>query len=432
MALQSLLSFVKWQRSSTALETLSEENERQVVSHLTHVEDLVLTSPERGQWTALQTLYLVYQALKGESSGKVNISVKFDGAPAIIVGNDPADGQFFVATKGAFSKTPKIAKTEADLDALYGQVPGLLATMRIVFRVLKPLQWTHILQGDVMFTPASKAVQNVDGVEYMTFTPNTITYGVPFDTPLGRRIRAAELGVAFHTTYRGESLSTMTASSGANVSGLGDHPDLVLFSPKYPDLSGDASLTATESRRARGLLSRLRRLGEQLRDNAFHRALRDDGTLRGLFMQFQNTLIKAGVSHTAYTPELTRRWQEFLSQREAKELTTRKTEKGQASVRSTFAAYRDLGKVGASDFAEFLEWQDTAVELKRLLMDKLQRRSQLATFYTSDAGLIPGEHEGFVATDRKGSFVKLVDRANFSRQNFLFGPMSRAASTANP
>ena len=349
MASHAPLSFLKWHHAATALGTLSEENERQVVSHLTHVEDLVLTSPERGQWTALQTLYLVYQALKGESSGKVNISVKFDGAPAIIVGTDPADGQFFVATKGAFSKTPKIAKTEADLEALYGQVPGLLATMRIVFRVLKPLRWSQILQGDVMFTPASKAVQKVDGIDYMTFTPNTITYGVPLDTTLGRRIRAAELGVAFHTTYRGESLATMTASSGANVSGLGDQPNLVLFSPKYPDLSGDASLTATESRRARGLLSRLRRLGEQLRDNAFHRALREDGTLRGLFMQFQNALIKAGVSHTAYTPELSRRWQEFLTQREAKELATRKTEKasvdGQvtASVRVSHVLYDGCG-----------------------------------------------------------------------------------------
>ena len=428
MAIRPPLSFLSWAHATTALDTLSEDSSRQVVSHLTHVEDLVLTAPESGQWTALQTLYLVYQALKGESSGKVNLSVKFDGAPAIIVGTDPADGQFFVATKGALAKTPKIAKTLDDLTRLYSHSPGLLKTMQVVFKVLQPLSWSGILQGDVMFTPATKAVQTVDGDSYMTFTPNTITYGVPLKSPLGQRIKQATLGVAFHTTYRGKSLDSMTASAGASVSGLGAGPDLVLFSSKYPDLSGEATLTATESRQARGYLSTLRRLGEQLRDNAWLRAVRENESLRDLFMQFQNTLVKAGVSHTTYSPDFLRRWQDFLDQREAKELATRKTERGQSGVRQLFTTYRNLTDVGAADLEEFLDWQDAAVTLKRLLMDKLQRRSQLATFYATDGGLVPGEHEGFVATDRKGNFVKLVDRANFSRQNFLFGAMGKAAA----
>ena len=45
------------------------------------------------------------------SSGGVNMTVKWDGAPAIICGVNPENGKFFVGTKSVFNKTPKINYT---------------------------------------------------------------------------------------------------------------------------------------------------------------------------------------------------------------------------------------------------------------------------------------------------------------------------------
>ena len=52
-------------------------------------------------------------------SGPDVVSVKWDGAPAIIAGTDPADGKFFVGTKGVFGKRePKLNKTPEDIDTI--------------------------------------------------------------------------------------------------------------------------------------------------------------------------------------------------------------------------------------------------------------------------------------------------------------------------
>jgi len=43
----------------------------------------------------------------------------------MVVGRDPDDGQFFVATKSALAKTPRVAKSLADIDRLYAHAPSL-------------------------------------------------------------------------------------------------------------------------------------------------------------------------------------------------------------------------------------------------------------------------------------------------------------------
>jgi len=222
------LPFTQWTECFRAT-PLHEADEKNVIKHLTHLEDLVLTKYAEGAQEALNTLNGLTKFFDGHANAPVNLTVKIDGAPAIVVGNDPADGKFFVGTKGAFAKTPRIAKTPADLKALYGDTPGLLATMQVAFETLKPLKFTHILQGDVLFTPSIKQVLTVFGGKYITFKPNTIIYGVPVESDMGKKIAAAKFGICFHTTYTGSSLATLRAEPGANLTAL--KPDL---STAYP------------------------------------------------------------------------------------------------------------------------------------------------------------------------------------------------------
>ncbi len=95
----------------TFKETLTEQKN----THMTHIEDKVLYGGVNGTREAIFALRSLRDMLKGEHDG--NVSVKWDGAPAIFAGTDPNDGKFFVAKKGIFNKNPKVYKTAADVDA---------------------------------------------------------------------------------------------------------------------------------------------------------------------------------------------------------------------------------------------------------------------------------------------------------------------------
>ena len=83
--------------------------------HLEHLEDLIFNEGYTGAQRALtylENLRLMLADGKGEA---VKVTVKWDGAPAIICGIDPADGQFFVGTKSVFARDSKACKTEKDI-----------------------------------------------------------------------------------------------------------------------------------------------------------------------------------------------------------------------------------------------------------------------------------------------------------------------------
>ena len=48
----------------------------------------------------------------------------------------------------------------------------------------------------------------------ITFTPNTITYAVPTNSDIGKRIRRARMGIVFHTSYTGKDMKSLTAGFG--------------------------------------------------------------------------------------------------------------------------------------------------------------------------------------------------------------------------
>ena len=54
--------------------------------------------------------------LAGASRSSINMTVKWDGAPAIFAGTDPSDDKFFVAKKSVFNVTPKLYKTDEEID----------------------------------------------------------------------------------------------------------------------------------------------------------------------------------------------------------------------------------------------------------------------------------------------------------------------------
>ena len=143
-------------------------------THMTHIEDKVLYGGVKGTREAINALRNVRDMLAGKSSSK--LSTKWDGAPAIFCGEDPRDGEFFVAKKGIFAKNPKVYKTNADIDA---DTSGDLADkLKLALKHLKPLGIKQVIQGDFLFTKQDLSKEKIDGKQYLTFHPNTIIYAV--------------------------------------------------------------------------------------------------------------------------------------------------------------------------------------------------------------------------------------------------------------
>ena len=185
--------------------------------HLEHIEDEILNFGVPGGRAAINFMRSLRDMFSGASRSSVNMTVKWDGAPAIFAGIDPEDGKFFVAKKSVFNVDPKLYKTSKEIDAdLSGD---LNAKFKVALAEFSKLGIKGVLQGDLMFTD-DISKETIDGISYYTFQPNTIVYAVPVDSSLGKIMNSAKIGVVWHTTYSGKTLQDMKASFGANIKKL--------------------------------------------------------------------------------------------------------------------------------------------------------------------------------------------------------------------
>ena len=114
-----------------------------------HLEDLVLNGGVEGARAGINYLRALRDMLSGNSKTKVDVSVKFDGAPAIFAGKDPSDNKFFVAKKGIFNKNPKIYKTNKDVDDDIAK-GDLNTKMKLALKHLPALNIKGVIQGDFL------------------------------------------------------------------------------------------------------------------------------------------------------------------------------------------------------------------------------------------------------------------------------------------
>lgn len=141
---------------------------------MTHIEDKVIYGGVKGTRDAIMALRSLRDMLGGKHAG--NVSVKWDGAPAVFCGTDPRDGRFFVAKKGIFNKSPKVYKSDADIDA---DTSGDLADkLKLALKYLPELGIKGVVQGDFLYSKSDIKTKKIDGKAYVTFHPNTIVYAV--------------------------------------------------------------------------------------------------------------------------------------------------------------------------------------------------------------------------------------------------------------
>ena len=175
------------------------------LTHMTHIEELPLFGKDALR-LAVKTLQDVYAALRGDSTSS-RITLKWDGSPSCVVASD-FRGQSFVATKGFFSKEPKYATTQEEVQDLFGHAPELAEKMSMLLKYAPMLgvPGGQVWQGDFLFSKGDLEKQVIDGEACIIFHPNTIVYAIPSKDPLARRILNSEFGVVWHTRYTGDSI----------------------------------------------------------------------------------------------------------------------------------------------------------------------------------------------------------------------------------
>ena len=397
-------------------EYLEESKENKNV-HLEHIEDEVLNRGVAGTRDAINFLQALRDMLAGHAESKVNVTTKWDGAPAVFCGINPENGKFFVGTKGAFNATPKLNYTDADIDKNHpGE--GLNKKLKVALRYLPKLGIKGVLQGDMMFAKGDLENEIIDGTDYITFQPNTIVYAVPVDSKLSQMMRAAQIGVVFHTSYTGKALEDMKASFNIDINNLATTKDVWFRDASFVDASGTATFTEQETKQITNILSDIGNLFRGINPVVLNRIATTE-TIRTQIKTFNNSKVRAGqvIGDTfKHVRELTRSIEDKLN----KEILSAKLDKTKQKRIAEKSELMRFYRNNAPELKKIFDIQNGLVEAKSMVIKKLQQIRQVTgTFLKTDNGFKITNAEGFVAVDKlKGNAVKLVDRLEFSQANF--------------
>ena len=384
--------------------------------HMTHIEDQVLYGGVKGARQAIFALRSMRDMLAGDTNKGRNVTVKWDGAPAVFAGVDPSDNKFFVAKKGIFNKDPKVYKSHEDIDA--DTSGDLSAKLKVAFDELKDIGIKGVVQGDIMFTKKDLKVTNINGVKHVTFQPNTIVYAVPTNSELGKKIGKSKLGVIFHTTYSGSDFESMKASFDVNVSKFKNKSSVWYDDATLKDMSGTATLTKAETQQVTDSISKAGKIFQKISSTTL-KQIETDPTLAQEIETFNNTFVRRGEkiqNSKSHVQNLIR----YFGDKYDKEISKRKSPVGRRAQQDKKEERLKFFSTENSKNLELVfKLQMAIVDAKELIISKLDELKQLDTFVITKNGFKVTGQEGYVAIDDAGgSVLKLVDRLEFSYNNF--------------
>jgi len=393
------------------------------LKHLEHIEDEMLNYGVEGCWAAVSAMKEMLRML-GKKPVTGYMQTKWDGAPAVICGEHPYTKRFFVGTKSVFNKTdPKICFFDEDVDAFYDG--DLAVKLKASLKYFQELGISGVVQGDLMFTAKDKKFETIEGEDLVTFRPNTITYGSPVDSDMGKAITKAELGVVFHTHYTGESLAEMQAKAGADVTSDIDGCVVINNDTPMTDVSVDpqtikkfeANVTVIEK-----MCSASGKFLDHLVDNVgttgdkkFHVA--------SFLKQFFNAEIKA--SRSINDPKVAlKSLGKFYHEKMNKEVDKMRSVQKQAERRKQLYDGLTYLEENEKEFHAMFNLYRKIQENKQIVINALDKLESFKTFVQTDKGYKVTSPEGYVL-HHNGDMIKLVNRIEFSYINFTLAKQWR-------
>ena len=387
--------------------------------HLEHLEDEIINNGIDGGRASINFLRSLRDMMKGNTKKGVNMTVKWDGAPAIWAGKHPEDGRFFVAKKSLFNKEPLFYTSESEIKSA-SELSGDLEKKFIEsFHYLSKLSWNKILQGDLMFTEKDKKMQEIDGVNYVTFQPNTIMYAADIKSDLGEAIATAKYGVVFHTTYEGATIEDLGASFGADISSLGHSKDVWIDDATYKSVAGNSTMTAKDTVTLTKALQETGKNFHKIKKPALMKFKKVQQTIQSkgagaTYKTYMNTQIRKGkfnLTYNDYIKHFDDYWRTKVVAKVKMEKTKKMKEEMGVQLRRELVGLKLL-------ITALTTFQTNMVNAKDVIIKGLNTVKGIGTFKKTAKGFEVVNPEGYVAIDDSGKAVKLVDRMEFSLNNF--------------
>jgi hypothetical protein len=329
-----------------------------------------------------------------------NELVLVHNSPSVVFGRHPETGQFFVASKSAFNKNPKINYTPEDIERNHGHAPGLAAKLKAALEHLPKVMPNEggVYQGDFLY---EKPDVYTDGDHYK-FAPNTITYGAHKDSSMGRRITASKIGFVVHTKYDGKSLDTMKAGFDVDHSKFKQDPHVNLVNPEIKDTThtiySDADKAEYQGHKDKAVEAYL-----SLHPSTLSKLGEHDEHIK----PYINSTVRDGSTPSAEG------YSRFLQSKRDKELSKLKTEASRKKKADFHNKLIDDVENNSDEFSKALELHGHIQRAKDVLVKSLGNPTE----FSHSVGGQAVKPEGFVSI-RNGRPTKLVDRAEFSRMNF--------------
>ena len=353
--------------------------------HMTHIDEDLYERGFVGAEFAIESLEDVLNTLQSNATSAKNITVKYDGAPALWAGIDPADGKFFVGTKSVFNKTPKLYKDAKDIDG--NEPSGKAVKLKMALKHLSSIGIPKgtVLQGDMMFTKGDQKYETIDGRRYITIHPNTLVYAYDHASDVGKQIRNADMGIVFHTTYKGgKDLQTYSASFGADVS---------------------------RSKAKRAISKDFDKIVEVMK-------LIPSAAIGAHIKSYCNSEVRAGtfnVTYSGYVQYVKDYWEKRV-------ISKVKTEASKDTKRAALKQLDEELKSIKKAIDDSFKFINAVNKAKVLVMTHLTALLDSKVFVLKTNGdFIATAPEGYVAIGKEGQAVKLIDRLSFSHYNFSDG-----------
>ena len=386
-----------------------------VNTHLYHIEEEIIRNGLVGAKSAVRYLMGLVNMLEGNADADVRATVKWDGAPAIVCGKDPLNGKFFVGTKSVFNaRTPKINYTFQDIDR--NHQGGLAKVLKYAHRYLSNLNIPGVVQGDLMFIPGMLKPERIDGEAFLTFTPNTITYAVQKGSKLYDQITKAKIGIVFHTKYDGDTMDTLSASFGVDVSEFGQDSNVWYDDAYFKDFTGTATFKQNESLTLKTAIQKIDRLVDEVPMPLWMKLSTNKD-----FVQYMLQFINAQIKRGEVTQDPKQAMQQYINyyrdiQAQAKEKL--KTDTAKLKRDQAVAVMGKLFAENEKGVSAIIRIHNATMQIKNKIIKQINDVQSTKQFIKTDQGYQVTNPEGYVAIDNDGQAVKLVDRLTFSKANF--------------
>lgn len=387
---------------------LTESAEGKKLQHIAHPEDRPLMHGHEGFEHAHAALMNAHAHMKA-GHHSTNLTMKYDGSPAVIFGHHPVTKKFFVATKSIGNKNPKINHTEADIDKNHGHSPGLASKLKTALKHLpKVTPKEGVFHGDLMHTKEDHIHEETileDKKGTVAFTPNTITYTAKGED--AKKIKHSHIGVVVHQQYHGKDIHSLTASPHVDMKKFKEHKDVHLHGAEH-----DTSKVTHSAENEAGFHKHMA-AAKEIHDTHGHKMYNSIHPKHSGESGHLATYINKTVRHNE-VPSV-KGLKDHIAAHHEKEAGKVKTEKAQETKRSEGKSQVAHVEKNKAHYGNLLSMHHHLQQAKDHLVKSLETHEGRYEHHIEGKKSKP---EGFVVNSEHGP-DKLVNRSEFARANLL-------------